>query len=167
MAGRFCLAAALLFVLPAQAQTMPGDIILHVGTGDDLPGFRQSDEAQYLADQMQASGVKGWRFVAEAPSRLSGARIEWHFTADPYAGGEVRQFFPIAGVRKMFGARHLITAEVRLYLDGQYQTLMYGQANVAGGAKDPDLAAFVTRMTQGLLGETGAYRSIDMTPATP
>jgi hypothetical protein len=66
------------------------------------------------------------------------------------------------GVQRLFGARHLITAEAMLYLDDEYQTLMFGQATIQGGGQDKDLAAFIVRMTRGLLGETGAYRSIDM-----
>lgn len=75
----------------------------------------------------------------------------------------VRQFFPMPQVQKLFGARHHITAEAMLYLDDQYQTLMFGQAAIQGGAQDGDLAAFVSSMTQDLLGPHGAYRAIDLT----
>ena len=57
--------------------------------------------------------------------------------------------------------RRPITIEARLYLNGQYQTLVEEQAIVQGGPDDPDLAAAVTRATQNLLGPSGAYRAID------
>jgi hypothetical protein len=150
----------------AQAAPAPGDIALSVVARDDLPGFRRADEDQYLTDHMAQTGVKGWRFVAApSPDYPPRERIEWHFELDPFASGNVRQFFPIPGVQRLFGNRHLITAEAMLYIDDEYQTLMFGQATIRGGAQDPDLAAFINRMTQGLLGEHGAYRSIDMGPA--
>jgi hypothetical protein len=151
--------------LPAQAQSppAPAEIALSVVVRDALPGFRKEDEARYLTEQMVAAGTPGWAFVAApAPPFPPRERIEWHFELDPFAGGGIRQFFPMPGVQRLFGNRHLITAEAMLYLDDEYQTLMFGQATIQGGAQDPDLAAFIARMTEGLLGKNGAYRAIDM-----
>lgn len=147
----------------AQKQNGPPPIMLMVVARDPLPGFRKADETRYLTDRMKASGLSGWGFAAAPdPSIPARDRIEWHFELDPYAGGGIRQFFPIPGLQRLFGARHLITAEAMLYLDDEYQTLMFGQATIQGGAQDKDLAAFIARMSEGLLGEKGAYRSIDM-----
>ena len=147
---------------PAQAQTTP-ITALSVVARDPLPGFRNEDETRYLADRMCQAGAPGWSFAAAIqPALPPHNRIEWHFELDPFAGGGIRQFFPMPGVQRLFGARHLITAEAMLYLDDEYQTLMFGQATISGGADDKELAAFVLRMTQNLLGEKGAYRSIDM-----
>src|SRR5262249_16623126 len=138
-------------------------IALSVVTQDPLPGFRKAEATRYLADQMRLAQTPGWSFAAALePLPPPHNRIEWHFTLDPYAGGGVRQFFPMPGQQRLFGARHLVTAEVTLYLDNEYQTLMFGQAAIIGGAEDKELAAFIQRMTQNLLGEKGAYRSIDM-----
>ena len=60
-----------------------------------------------------------------------------------------------------FGVHRPITIEARLYLNGEYQTLVEKQAVIQGGADDPDLAAAVESITQNLLGPTGAYRAID------
>jgi hypothetical protein len=157
----------LALALPAQAQKLPAaaDVVLSIEARDALPGFRKEDEARYLAAQMKAAGASGWAYIAApAPPFPPRDRIEWHFELDPYAGGGIRQFFPMPGVQRLFGARHLITAEAMLYLDDEYQTLMFGQATIQGGAQDQDLAAFIARMTEGLLGKNGAYRSIDMAP---
>jgi hypothetical protein len=148
---------------PVLAQAPAKPIILSVEASGPLPGFRPEDAIHYLAEAM--SGQSGWRFVTQAPSAsLPRDRIEWRFELDPYAGGGVRQFFPMAQMRQLFGARHRVSAEARLYLDGQYQTLVFGQATIQGGADDKELAAFVARMTNDLLGEHGAYRAIDLTP---
>jgi len=164
------LAFMLALAPPAQGQNPPlaAEITLSVESRDALPGFRKEDEARYLTDQMAAAGTQGWAFVAApAPPFPPRDRIEWHFELDPYAGGGVRQFFPMPGVQRLFGARHLITAEAMLYLDDEYQTLMFGQATIQGGAQDPDLAAFIARMTEGLLGKNGAYHAIDMAQPAP
>jgi hypothetical protein len=58
-----------------------------------------------------------------------------------------------------FIAAHM--AEVRLYLNGEYQTLVEKQAIIQGGADDPDLAAAVASVTQSLLGPSGAYHAIN------
>lgn len=158
--------ALLLLALPvpahAQSPAQPS-IALAVVARDTLPGFRKADATRFLADQMRLADAPGWSFAATAESTPPPHnRIEWRFELDPYAGGGIRQFFPIPGQQRLFGARHLITAQAMLYLDDEYQTLMFGQAAIMGGAEDKELAAFIQRMTQQLLGEKGAYRSIDM-----
>jgi hypothetical protein len=79
----------------------------------------------------------------------------------PYAGGEVRSFVPTLTHEWRRGIHRPIMIEARLYLNGQYQTLVEQQANVQGGPDDPDLAAAVAKVTQSLLGPSGAYRAMD------
>jgi hypothetical protein len=138
------------------------DVMLAVLVDGSLPGFRQDNVAPYVAARMTEAAVSGWRF---APGATPGSdRVEWRVTLDPYAGGGVRRYFPIPQVERAFGNRHRISVEARLYLDGQYQTLVLGQATILGGAQDNELADFIRGMTSDLLGEHGAYRSIDMGP---
>jgi hypothetical protein len=70
----------------------------------------------------------------------------------PYAGGEVRTFVPPHIDDKTFGVHRPITIEARLYLNGDYQTLVEEKAIIQGGPDDPDLAAAVASLTQNLLG---------------
>ena len=162
------LIAALLLTCGAAAAAPTSVVTLSVISRDPLPGFRQPNASEYLTSQMRQAGIDGWEFFpATIPGLPPRDRVEWHFELDPYASGGVRQFFPMPQVQRLFGARHLITAEAMLYLDNEYQTLVFGQATIQGGEQDKDLAAFVVRMTQQLLGEHGAYRSIDMAPALP
>lgn len=153
------MAAALLLAGPAQAQTS-----LQVQASGELPGFRIADAAPYLATAMDKAGT-GWRFAARDLGQAAPDRIEWTFTVLPYAGGEVRRLFPMPDSQRMdlhLGAHRLISAEGRLFLGGQYQTETIGQEAVKGGDNDPDLVAFLVRLTRNL--EQG-YNATDMTPA--
>jgi hypothetical protein len=86
-------------------------------------------------------------------------RVEWQFDLLPYAGGQVRQFIPMRGTQM---AKHLVQAQAKLYLKGQYQTIILGQEAVLGGADDPVLSTFIQKITRTL---DSAYHAIDMTPA--
>lgn len=144
--------ALLLLAGPALA----GPVTLAVVARDPLPGFRPEAVAPYLATRMEATYLANWNFVAgTGPDR-----VEWHFTLDPFAGGAVRQYFPQAQVQRLFGGRHRVSAELILYRDGQYQTTLFGQATIQGGASDPDLSDFVKHLTEQMLGEGGALDAI-------
>jgi len=62
---------------------------------------------------------------------------------------------------RTFAAHRAITIEARLYLNGEYQTLVKQQAAAQGGPGDPALATAVASVTQNLLGPQGAFRAID------
>jgi hypothetical protein len=152
------LAAALLFApLPAWAQDT-----LVVQAFGELPGFRIENAAPWLAAQMEKSGGT-WRFAPRGGDTAAPDRVEWTFEILPYAGGQVRQFFPMLRAGKMLGAKRLITAQAKLYISGQYQTVTVSQEAVAGGDADPVLAIFITRVTRILM---NGYAAIDMTQAT-
>jgi hypothetical protein len=161
---RLGVAAVLLALMPVQAWAGA----LTITASGDLPGFASADAPKYLAAQMAQSGVSGWTFVAAQDGAATAPdRVEWKLTQQPYGGGGMRQFIPIPAVQRMFGTRYVVTAELRVYLGGQYQTVTTGQATVHGGAQDEDLAKFVGTMTQNLLGETGALRSLAKPAPTP
>lgn len=145
-----------LILLAGRAVAAP--VTLAVVAQGPLPGFAPAAVAPYLATRMEATYLAGWQFVAGEPAP---DRIEWRFTLDPFAGGAVRQYFPQAQVQHLFGARHRISAELVLYRGGQYQTTLFGQATIQGGAADPDLSDFVKGLTQQMLGEGGALDAID------
>ena len=159
----FGLAGALFLSLPAQAQT-PFTLSVH-GSGE-LPGFRMQDADPYLARQMNGAGIEGWHFVPQGPF-VDSDRIELHFELLPYAGGQVRRFFPMPEGRAdmhLQGAHRLVAVQARLYLNGEYQTMVLGQETVQGGAADPELAAFLVRIGKSL---DRAFRAIDLGPAIP
>jgi hypothetical protein len=144
----------LLAPLPAFAQNA-----LAVQAFGELPGFRIEDSAPWLAAQMDKTGG-AWRFAPRRSDAAAPDRVEWTFEILPYAGGQVRQFFPMPGAGKMLGAKRLIAAQAKLYIKGEYQTVTTGEEAVAGGDGDPLLSAFIVRVTQNLM--TG-YAAIDMT----
>jgi hypothetical protein len=80
---------------------------------------------------------------------------------NPNAGGEVRNFVHTQVYEQRFEIHRPITIEARLYLNGQYQTLVEKQAIIHGGPDDPELAAAIASATENLLGPSGAYRAID------
>jgi hypothetical protein len=167
MAAAFVVAAAVFFpVALACAQDAPAKgstIRLAVEARGELPGFDMADTPQYLVSKMLDAGVEGWAFV---PVQDAGPhapnRVEWQFVLNPYASGNVRQIVPIPAVRRLFGNRHLVSVETTLYIGDQYQTQTAGQVAIGGGDRDPDLANFIMQQTENILGQNGAYRSIDM-----
>ena len=132
-----------LLALPARAATIA------VEAQGELPGFEMADAPGWLAQQMERAGLPDWHFVTRDASAAAPDRVEWRFDLLPYAGGGVRQFFPQAGGGAL-KARHLVSAQAKLYLRGQYQTLMLGEEAVAGGAGDVALAEFIVRTTRSL-----------------
>jgi hypothetical protein len=155
--------ALFLLSMPALAQT---DFTLSVQGSGELPGFRMEDAGPYLAQQMNNAGIAGWHFVPQA-GFVDPNRVELRFELLPYAGGQVRRFFPMAEGRMdlhLLGPHRLVSAQARLYLNGEYQTVVMGTATVRGGADDPELAAFLSGLGKSL---DNAHRAIDLSPAPP
>jgi hypothetical protein len=164
--ARLVLAATLVLVaLPVAAAA----ITLQVAAATGLPGFHHGDLQHYLALHMAEAGLGEWRFEPAPDSGPARDRVEWSFKLNPYAGGEVRNFAQTSGYERKLGLHRPVTIEARLYLNGEYQTLVEAQAIIHGGPDDPALAAAIASATQGLLGPSGAYRAIDtgQRPAYP
>jgi len=155
---QWALAAALSLFVPANAAA---SLTLQVATSDTLPGFHLGDLPRYLALHMMEARLADWRFEPAAGKGAAPDRVEWKFKLNPYAGGEVRTFMRPHMAERTFAAHRAITIEARLYLNGEYQTLVKQQAVIQGGPDDPDLAAAVAGVTQNLLGPQGAFRAID------
>jgi hypothetical protein len=104
-----------------------------------------------------------WRCTFEPAADKGSApdRVEWRFKLNPYAGGDVRSFVRPHMAERTFAAYRSVTIEAKLYLNGQYQTLVEKQAVIEGGPNDPNLAAAVAAVTETLLGPQGAFRAID------
>jgi len=132
--------------------------VVIVETTGELPGFKNSDLPAYVAQQMSAADLDGWRFRRRPVAAMELIDwVEWRFRWNPYAGGDVRRIIPIPSIARTFGARYLISAELRLYLGGDYETMTFGQATVQGGPNDSELAAFIAKLSQSLF---GAYRML-------
>jgi len=142
--------------------TAEAPITLKVEAFQGLPGLHHSALSRFLAAHMADAGAAGWRFVPAEGDIAAPNRVEWTFRLNPYAGGEVRQFVREPAAEQGFGAHRPVTIEVRLYLNGEYQTLVERQAMVQGGQNDLEFAAAVASATESLLGLSGAYRAIDM-----
>jgi hypothetical protein len=152
--------AAALLLSPPVAWADPV-ITAAVQASGELPGFVTADAGPWLAAQMEKAGLDDWRFAPRNMDSAAPDRVEWQFDLLPYAGGQVRQFVPLRGTQ-MMGTRHLVQAQAKLYLKGEYQTIILNQEVVSGGADDPVLSAFIQTITKTL---DSAYHAIDMTPA--
>ena len=77
---------------------------------------------------MAQPGLAEWRFETAEGDVGARNRVEWNCKLNPYPGGEVRRF-PATPIEERSFYRHRpIRIEVRLYLDGEYQTLVAKQA---------------------------------------
>ncbi|MGC1885786.1 MAG: hypothetical protein WA709_06770 [Stellaceae bacterium] len=157
--ARLVLAATL---VPLASAAAAAGSTLQVEAATGLPGFHRGDLQRYLALHMAEAGLGQWRFEPAADSGSARDRVEWTFKLNPYAGGEVRNFVHTLVYERQLGEHRPITIEARLYLNGEYQTLVEQQAIIHGGPDDPELAAAVASATQNLLGPSGAYRAIDL-----
>ena len=158
LVAQLTLAATFLLFAGANAGA---PLTLQVETSDTLPGFHLGALPRYLALHMGEARLADWRFEPAADKGSAPDRVEWKFKLNPYAGGEVRNFIRPHMAERIFAEHRPITIEARLYLKGQYQTLVEKQAVVQGGPDDPDLAAAVASITENLLGPQGAFHATD------
>ena len=136
-------------------------ITLKVEAVHGLPGLHHSELSRFLAAHMTDAGLADWRFEPAEEDAAPPNRVEWTFRLNPYAGGEVRNFVRKPVNKEGFGVHRPVTIEARLYLNGEYQTLVERQARIEGGPNDPEFAAAVASAAESLLGPSGAYRAID------
>jgi hypothetical protein len=137
--------------------------LLEVEGSGAVPGFHSSEQLRgYLTLHMAETQHVNWRFEPAASGDAPAPdRVKWRFKLGPYAGGEVGSFAPPYMNDKTFGVHRPITIEARLYLNGEYQTLVKEKAIIEGGPDDPGLAAAVASLTQNLLGPSGAYCAVN------
>jgi hypothetical protein len=154
--------ALVALVWPFASVNAAEPITLKVAALHGLPGLHHSTLSRFLAAHMADAGLANWRFEPAEADTEAPNRVEWTVRLNPYAGGEVRNFVRVLINEGRFAVHRPLTIEVRLYLNGQYQTLVEGQAMVQGGPNDPEFAAAVASATESLLGPSGAYRAIDI-----
>jgi hypothetical protein len=163
--GRATWVARLVLViglLPFASEIAAAATTLQVQASTGLPGFHRDELQRYLAVHMAEARLGEWRFEPAVDNGSAANRVEWSFKLNPYAGGEVRNFAHTSVYERDLGLHRPITIEARLYLNGEYQTLVEAQAIFHGGPDDPALAATIASATQSLLGPSGAYRAIDL-----
>jgi hypothetical protein len=156
-ATELCAQAVPIVPTPAKPFTLS---VVVVG---QVPGYDAKELSAYLADKMSAAGLSAWRFQADGANTDAPSRIEWRFRYNPYAEhSEHLAGLPAAMVDRVFGLRHVLSIEARLYINGQYQTLTFGQTKVKTNGKDAMLDGEVAQLANALLGPTGAYFAIDL-----
>jgi hypothetical protein len=134
---------------------LPPPQLLVVRSSGMLPGFDGGNIALYLAHQMTQAPLLGWSFEPDLGDTSPRAnRIEWRFRVEP---GTPQT--PAAGRR--FVPRRMVTIEVRLFLNDQFQTVTFGQVDIYGGPQDSELAAFIINQTASLLDNPRALRALE------
>jgi hypothetical protein len=154
------------FLLPFSVTLGAVPITLEVQAVNGLPGLAHSALLHFLVAHMTEAGLAGWSFEPAETDNAAPNRVEWTFKFGPDAAGDVRSFMR-APATKRFDVPRPVTIEVRLYLNGEYQTLVERQAMIQRGPNDPELAAAVANATAGLLGPSGAYGAIDLGQQRP
>ncbi len=117
-----------------------------------VPGFERGELQPFIAAQMNAAGLAGWHFVpAPANAAPEPDRVEWRFKPNPYAGGlTYRHPGILREIDKIFGSHRLVSVEVRLYRNGDYQLLESAQPTIQGGSRDADLQKQIVDLTKSL-----------------
>jgi len=153
---RLVLAAASLLVcwLTLAVSASAASIILEVGAANAPPGFNKADLPRYLALHMTEAGLTEWRFEPATGEGLAANYVLWTFRLEL----DTRSHRPHH--KGGFSGPRPVTLEARLYLNGQYQTLVGGVALMEDRPDDPRLASAITKLTSDLLGPSGAYRRI-------
>ena len=135
----------LLLSTAAQART------LAVYVDGTLPGI--ADGAPIIAGLMAGQQVAGWTFSPGDPhAALAANRVQWTITLLPFAGDTAQRIGRLLARRQdLFGRYRYIRVEVRVFLDGLYQTTSFATGEVQGGADDPKLKGLVQEITGPLL----------------
>jgi hypothetical protein len=122
-----------------------GEVFVEVS--GDVPGFADPHQlASFLADKMSASVPARHFAAAPAGKALPADRIEWKFkTLRVVWGGGSHNGFP-----QPFASRSYLSAEVRLYLDGQYQMTMLSQSTVANSSPEAELATMIAKVSRSI-----------------
>ncbi len=131
----------------AEDTALPHASDVTVEVNGAVPEFADPQQvAAFLADKM-AGAAPSWHFVAPEPGAAPPKnRVVWQFkTLKIKWGGGAHNGFP-----QPVASRSYLNAEVRLYLNDQYQLTMLSQSTLISGHNGADLAAMAAKVTQSL-----------------
>jgi hypothetical protein len=149
MSARSFIFAVLLFA-PAigVAHTDSIDIVVVEG---QVPGLHGDELSRAILHGVQHVAPHDMVLEVAPKGPLPPNRIEWRFHANPYAGGAVRYIGPArSAAERLFGVHRQVTAEAKLFLDGQFQGAVFGEANLAA-ADETNFTILVEGLTTTLL----------------
>lgn len=117
-----------------------------------VPGFGRGALEPFVANEMDQAAVAGWQFIpAPADAAAAPDRVEWRFKPNRYAGGlTYRRTGIVRRIDKIFGKHRLVSVEVRLYRNGEYELVESAQPTIQGGPRDADLQRQIMDMTRSL-----------------
>jgi len=121
------------------------DLPVIVEIDGSIPGFQRKEVYPYIANQMRAASIIACPSVLSLADKAPPTvRVVWHFTPMPYAGGAVRYIGPPTNrAHEPFGLPHFVSIEVKLFLNGTFQSSSSDRIGVKEGGND---LAFGTRI---------------------
>lgn len=144
------LTAILYQVAAAATRVAPASNTVVVEASGDVPGFTATELTGYLAGRLHEYAPAPWQFSAAQPGMGPAPnRVVWVFKTlrKDWKGGSHRGF--PSPTNSVF----YLSAEVKLYLSGTYQTTMMMQPSVSGGPDDEALARMVNDVAHTLFVE--------------
>ena len=152
MATRYVLACTLALAAAFGGPAAMASDSVAVSVEGWVPGFEKGELQPFVAKQMNEAGIAGWHFASAGTGTAPAPdRVEWRFKPNPYAGGlTYRHPGILREIDKIFGSHRLISVEVRLYRNGEYQLLESAQPTVQGGPRDADLQKQIVALTKSL-----------------
>jgi len=150
---------------PVPTQLAASEQTVAVRATGSVPDLSAADLPGYVAAALNAGHPDRWYFEAAKPeSMVPGYRIDWNFKENAYAAGTVRTYgFSRAQMERLIGSRKSLTIEARLFLHGEYQTLVLDHVTLDQGARSTELAVAITKIARELM----AYPDLDTKPAAP
>lgn len=135
----FIIAVFLSFLGAAGAAAAAADThTVAILVSGEVPGFTPPQLSAYLAQKMQEEVAAPWHFVADAPVGAAN-RVVWSFKIlrKIWKGGS-HEGFPSPAYSISY-----LRAEVKLYLNGNYQMTMDTHPSVLSGPDDKALSDMV------------------------
>ena len=127
-----------------------GSYAVVVETSGNVPGFTPPELAAYLARRMHEETAGPWQFSAGGRGAEPGPnRVVWSFKTlrVVWKGGSHR------GFSAQENSVSYLSAEVKLYLSGDYQMTMLTHPSASGGSDDTALSEMVRDVARAMFVE--------------
>jgi hypothetical protein len=142
------LVAAVWWAAPAHAAP---ERVVHIYVSGALPGVSDQQAPRLVAGVIAALQMPGWRFVA-ADSAAAADRMVWHVTPLPYAVSDLaRMGRSLKPLQDLFGRHRYFKVEVRLFLDGIYQTEAFATVEIQDARTDTHVPAMVASLVRPMM----------------
>jgi hypothetical protein len=131
--------------------------LIAVEVEGSLQGAANDELPAIITSEMEQAPHPAWQF-APATGATAPNRIEWKLVPASDASGAVRTFgFSRGMMTRLEGAKRVVSVEVRLYLNGKYQTMAVGQIRDTGNPRDAEVADEIATLTRQVLADAAVH----------